>query len=829
LPPLVLTVFGVSGLLALASLLPPLAPRLRLPLTVLLAAVGCGLGLALGIAAPLVPSGPLADFFEALRTMPLSSEALLSLFLPALLFEAALTTDLRRLLDDFGPILLLAIVAVLVTTIVVGWALAAATGMPAIACLLVGAIIATTDPAAVVGVFRDLGAPKRLTTLVEGESLFNDAAAIALFGLLVGLLAGRQDSSIVSTVVVFIEEFAGGLGFGFVMAWLGVWVLKALRAQRRAEMTLTVSLAYLTFIAAEQYLHVSGVVAVVTAALVLGTAGRIRVPPTDWESLAENWSQLGFWANALIVLLGGLIVPRLIPGIGWGEILALGVLIVAAMGARAIVLFGLLPAMSLMKMAQGVTHAQKLVILWGGLRGAVSLALALAATEIAWLDPETRRFVALLAAGFVLFTLFVNGPSLRGLIRLLGLDRLSEDERAVRVGALGLALARVESRIGELARELGSPADAAEAVGRPYRERLTALAGGEVATLEAEARLRLGLLSLARREERLYLGYRGDRLVSGRMLPQLVADTGRLQDAIKTGAADGYRAAARRAVGFSRPLRLALLANRQLGAEWPLSSLIGDRFEHLAIVKLAVATLIDFTRERMAPVLGQDAAARMGALLDERLAAVVEALEALRLQYPGYARALEARMLGRTALRLEQAEYDELLAEEVIGEEVHKDLNQELSQRWRAVDRPPPLDLIMPVREQIARVPLFAALSPAARLKVARLLRPRVAVPGERIVVKGERGDAMYFIASGAVEVRLDPAPLRLGSGDFFGELALLTNQPRTADVAALGYCRLLVLRARDFHRLLDSDTAFAEAVGSVARARLTATPVPGR
>lgn len=149
MPPLVLTVFGVSGLLALASLLPPLAPRLRLPLTVLLAAVGCGLGLALGIAAPLVPSGPLADFFEALRTMPLSSEALLSLFLPALLFEAALTTDLRRLLDDFGPILLLAIVAVLVTTIVVGWALAAATGMPAIACLLVGAIIATTDPAAV--------------------------------------------------------------------------------------------------------------------------------------------------------------------------------------------------------------------------------------------------------------------------------------------------------------------------------------------------------------------------------------------------------------------------------------------------------------------------------------------------------------------------------------------------------------------------------------------------------------------------------------------------------------------------------------------------------
>jgi CPA1 family monovalent cation:H+ antiporter len=160
---------------------------------------------------------------------------------------------------------------------------------------------------------------------------------------------------------------------------------------------------------------------------------------------------------------------------------------------------------------------------------------------------------------------------------------------------------------------------------------------------------------------------------------------------------------------------------------------------------------------------------------------------------------------------------------------VHKDLHQELSHRWRALDRPLPLDLVMPVPDQIARVPLFASLGPAARAKVARLLRPRLAIPGERIVVKGERGDAMYFIASGAVEVKLDPAPLRLGSGDFFGELALLTNQPRTADVAALGYCRLLVLSARDFRRLLDSDSGFAEAVGTVARARLTASPLPGR
>jgi CPA1 family monovalent cation:H+ antiporter len=829
LPPFVLTIFGVSGLLALASVLPPLAPRLRLPLTVLLAAVGCGLGITIGVIAPYLPSGVLSDFFDALRTMPLSSEVLLSLFLPALLFETALSADLRRLLDDFAPILLLAVVAVLVTTMIVGWAVASATGKPIIVCLLLGAIIATTDPVAVVGVFRDLGAPRRLTTLVEGESLLNDAAAIALFGLLAGLLSGRQDATLSNTAIEFLVSFLGGLGFGFAVAWIGVTILRLLKGIRQAEMTLTVALAYLTFIAADEYLHVSGVVAVVTAALVLGTAGRIRTTQANWEALVENWGQLGFWANALIVLLAGLIVPKLIAGVRWQDILGLVVLIVAALGARAIVLFGLLPAMSTMRIAQSVTNQQKLVILWGGLRGAVSLALALAATEIRWLDADTRHFVPLLATGFVLFTLFVNGPSLRSLIRLLGLDRLTDDERAVREGALGLALDRVASRIGEMARELDVPTEAVEAVSRPYRDRLTALTSNQVARLETEARLQLGLLSLARREERLYLEYRGNRLIAGRMLPQLVAETGRLQDAAKSAGVEGYRTASRRSVGFSRMLRLALLANRRLGVERPLSNLIAQRFERLAIMKLAVATLLSFTRERVSPVLGSDAAVNLCALLEARLTAVVEALEALRLQYPRYARALEARMLGRTALRLEQAEYDELLAEQVIGEEVHKDLNQELSHRWRAVDRPPPLDLIMPVADQIARVPLFASLGPQARGQIAKLLRPRLVLPGEPILIKGERGDAMYFIASGAVEVKLDPAPLRLGSGDFFGELALLTNQPRSADVTALGYCRLLMLRARDFRQLLDSDAAFAEAVGSVARARLAASPVPGQ
>jgi CPA1 family monovalent cation:H+ antiporter len=119
-------------------------------------------------------------------------------------------------------------------------------------------------------------------------------------------------------------------------------------------------------------------------------------------------------------------------------------------------------------------------------------------------------------------------------------------------------------------------------------------------------------------------------------------------------------------------------------------------------------------------------------------------------------------------------------------------------------------------------VPLFAALEKPRRKKLCRLLRPRLVLPGEAVVRKGERGDSMYFISSGAVEVRLgDAAPVRLGTGDFFGELALITEQPRNADVVALGYCRLLTLSRRDLERLFKADATLRERIHAVARERL--------
>src|SRR5689334_1362205 len=281
--------------------------------------------------------GPLSDFLQALRGFAIPADAFLAIFLPTLLFETALAIDIRKLMDDVAPILLMAVVAVLVSAFCVGLSLAFIFSLSIVAALLLGSIVSTTDPVAVVGIFRDLGAPKRLGLLVEGESLFNDAAAIALYGLLIELLMGEHGGSPGRAVIEFLRDFIGGAIFGWAAAWAACALARPLRGLPQAEITLTVALAYLVYLFAEHYLGVSGVVAVVVAALTLSAVGRTRFTPKTWESLEGIWQQLGFWANSLIFLLAAMLVPKLVDNITASDAMMLGVLVVATLAARLVV------------------------------------------------------------------------------------------------------------------------------------------------------------------------------------------------------------------------------------------------------------------------------------------------------------------------------------------------------------------------------------------------------------------------------------------------------------------------------------------------------------
>jgi len=823
--------FVLAGFLVLASLVLPAAERLHLPYTVLLAVVGVAIG---GLSSFLLYT-PLTNAFDDIVRpvvdLPFNASIFLVVFLPLLLFHAALTIDLREIAPDWAPILTLAIVAVFAAAAAIGFSLSFAAGIPLTVAFLVGAIVATTDPAAVIAIFREVGAPARLTRLLEGESLLNDAAAIVLFSVLVAMLTEDARTDLAAGAAHFAKAFLGGIVLGVVGGRLLGTILPFLGDSRLAEVTLSVALPYIVYLLAELLFDVSGVVAVVCAGLTVGAIGRVRLAPDNWRYLERVWEQTGFWASSLIFVSASTLVPKLLSGVHLEDSWLLLVAVAAALASRMAVLFGLLPLLSTLHLSQKVSGAYKLAIAWGGLRGALTLALALAVTENNRIAPDIRSGVAVLATGFVLFTLLVNGLTLQPVIRLLKLDRLSPLNLALRNKVLALSLTDVRDALSEAASQYGIPPEVARSATEPVDQRIDELASQpdlEQAISDRD-RIRIGLVALANRERGIILDHHAQRTVSGAAIERLLRNTNLMLDAARAEGRIGYNRAARVLLEFPQSFRIANLLHRAFRLARPLQRQISIRFEAMLIRSLAFEELFRFIDSRLAALLGKRVAELLSEVIAARREATTRTLDALRLQYPEYAEALEQRFLRQSGFRLALSRFHDLYDEGLIGKEVFEDLEREHTAVRSLMDELPPLDLGLRTEDLVARFEMFAGFGAAELRALTRLFRPRLLVPDEVVIHKGERGNAMFLISSGAVEVVLPNQRVRLGSGDFFGEMALLSGGPRGADVIALGYCRVLVLNASDFRRFLrDYPSAKAE-IDRIAdeRARVNEETMP--
>jgi CPA1 family monovalent cation:H+ antiporter len=815
---------AVALLLVVVGGIQPLAARLKLPPPVLLAVFGIAIGAVSSVAA----HSPLAGRFDGaarlFQELPVTSETIIYVFLPLLVFEAGITSDVRRILEDWAPILLLAIVATLVTTAAIGFALWPLAGVPLVVCLLLGSVVATTDPAAVIAIFRDVGAPARLTRLVEGEALLNDAAAIALFVVLLGMILSGREPNIVVGAREFLVAFLGGAVLGIVTGRLLLFAVAWLGGDRLAEVSLTVALAYLAFIAGERLFHVSGVVTVLAAGLTISALGRARITPYNWAFLGDLWEQIAFWARSLVFVLASILVPRLLVSMDGRDLLLIGVLIAAAFAARLFVLFLLLPPLSYFNLTQPIGTPYKLAIAWGGLRGALTLALALAVSENTALDPNVHHFVAVLATGMVLFTLLVSGTTLRPVIRLLGLDRLSPRDRMLRDQVLALAYQEVCDAVRETAKRYSLSDSAVRETVGPYEAWIRAAGADDDADarLTGRARLAIALLALANQERALVLEAWSQRTAPAGTVQVLLRNADALIEGARTGGRLGYRRGAASALSFRFGFQAAYFLYKRFGMARFLADRLGERFEVLLFTRLLITELIGFTGRRLHPIFGARVAGLARKILADRLDATTAAVEALRNHYPDHAAALETEFLRQSASRREIGRYQTLFEEGLIAREIYDDLRRSVDEARRAGNRPR-FDLGLDTGRLIGRLDLLAGLDHHQLARVQRLLRPQFTVPGERILRRGERSDAVYFIASGAVEVRLSGQHIQLGSGSFFGEMALLTHQPRRADVVALTFCRLLILRKVDFEQFMAENPDARAEINRVALARLEA------
>src|SRR5262249_21569100 len=616
------------------SVLVPLAERFRLPHTVLLAIAGMGMGfLGSWIISGDIRLGILSDAFVGLDKLEVGTEFFLPLFLPPLLFNAALTIDVRRLFDEIHAVLLLAIVAVLVCIACVAGVVHLATGIDVVVCLLLGAVVSTTDPAAVIGIFRDVGAPKRLSILAEGESRLNDAVAIAAFGFFVGILvaratpglAGAVDAESHGVVRVFLREFVGGLLFGFLIARAAIALLPRLGESDAAIASVTVSLAYISFVVAAQYLHVSGVVAVVIAGLTVAAYGPTHLHPRQWTALRQIWAQLEFWANCLIFVLASMVAAGVLVRISSLYLTALVAVTLGAMLARALVVFGMLPVLEKSRLVQPVDPRYNAILVWGGLRGAVTIVLAMVVAGDSRLPDDIRDFVALSATLFVLLTLFPNATTLGLVIRLLGLNKLSRLELALRDRVLALSRVNVERQLQEIIRQHnerieGIDVDPASAGGAEVESVPAELA------LDLGERVRVGLITLCSREKELYLELFEQQILSRRMVALLAARADRLIDRVRDHGAAGYAEWLRLLSAPAAGFRGGRWLHGGFGWAWLLTERLADRFEILMVTQGVMAELAAFIVSSVADLLGADAEAKLADVIKNRQEAVDRSL-----------------------------------------------------------------------------------------------------------------------------------------------------------------------------------------------------------
>ncbi|NPA91644.1 MAG: Na+/H+ antiporter [Chloroflexi bacterium] len=394
---LVLTEMTIVVILLVVSLVAILVRRIRVPYTVALVLAGLALTL------------------QHQWRLTMTPDLVLALFLPPLVFEASFHLQFKDLRENAVSILTLAVVGVALSAAIVAFILVGAGVLPVPVAILFGALISATDPVSVTATFKALGAPRSLGALLEGESLFNDGTAIVLFQIaLLLVLHGTLDP--VTGLVDFLRIAGGGVLLGLVLGYV-VSLLLGRIDDYLIETTLTTVLAYGAYLLAE-HVHVSGVLAVVMAGLINGNIGPRTMSPTSRIVIFNFWEYVAFLANSFVFLLIGMNVQ--IEEL-WHNLNAIIISIFAVLVARAVAVYGLSALLRPLRRSPPTSYQH--VLFWGGLRGAVSLALALSLVEHG--IPFERQLLAM-AFGVVLFTLLIQGTTIPLILRGLGLVRRSK-------------------------------------------------------------------------------------------------------------------------------------------------------------------------------------------------------------------------------------------------------------------------------------------------------------------------------------------------------------------------------------------------------------------
>ncbi len=455
----------VIALLTAITVLAGLASRIGAPYPVVLVLGGLAMGF--------VPGAPVPE---------LHPDLVLLVFLPPLVYSAAFLSSTVELRAAARPILTLAVGLVLLTVGAVALVAHLVIGLPWAVAFVLGAVLGPTDPVSASAVIRRIGAPERLVTILEGEALANDGTGITTYGIAVAAV-GTGSFSLPGALGTFAFAVALGTAIGLATGWLGTRA-RQLVDDARVETALSLLTPFVAYISAEQ-LGASGVLAAVAAGLYAGSQAVESSSPGTRLQVSAFWDLLVFLLDAVLFLLIGLQLPRVLEGIGGGlsGVLIGQALVVAAtaIAIRLAWMFAVPAVAGALRRGSRTTSirataAARLILGWSGMRGGVSLAIALAIplTVAGGAAFPDRSLVIFLAYATVVITLVGPGLTVGPLLRRLGLEQGRERQRQearARARVVHAALARIE----ELAGDEEVPEDVADRLRNMYDARLNRL------------------------------------------------------------------------------------------------------------------------------------------------------------------------------------------------------------------------------------------------------------------------------------------------------------------------------------------------------------------
>ncbi|UOQ49672.1 cation:proton antiporter [Gracilibacillus caseinilyticus] len=391
-------------LVMIAAGITAIAKKFKQPYPIALVIVGAIIGL---INIPVLE--PLKDFITEGEVF---NFVIITLFLPALLGEAALKLPISHLNDNKKPILALAFGGTFLSFIIIGFSSMWFLQFSIPAAFVFAALMSATDPVSVLSIFKSVGVKKRLATVIEGESLFNDGLAVVLFNISAFSLISYLDLGLLGAgygIWEFVKVVALGLMIGALLGY-GFSRLTKYFDDYPLEIIFSIILFYGAFLLAES-VHASGVIAVVVAALIFGNYGsKIGMSPATKLNISNFWDVATLLANSLVFLMVGLEITRINVAENWGLIF---VAILIVLVARSLAVY------SSLFFIRNIPLSWKHILNWGGLKGSLSIALVLSLPR----DFEGREEILLLAFSVVLFSLVVQGLSIKPLISWLGVNK----------------------------------------------------------------------------------------------------------------------------------------------------------------------------------------------------------------------------------------------------------------------------------------------------------------------------------------------------------------------------------------------------------------------